>query len=380
MELKNLRDEIDNIDNQIVALYEKRLGIAKEIATVKKEHNVPIENSAREKEIINRVTAGIPDDFKLYAKEVFTTIFSTSKAYQSQIIDTTSKTVNLIKESLDCGLKPFPISGVVACQGVPGSYASIATERLFKISNIMHMKNWDAVFNAVQKGLCEYGVLPIENSSVGSVNEVYDLIRKHKCYIVRGIKLRVQHYLLANKGASIEDIKEVYSHEQAISQCSEYLKGFNDLKINIVDNTAVAAKIVQESGRKDVCCISSRECAGIYGLSILEPNIQNSDSNFTRFIAITKDFKIFEGANKISIMVNLPHEAGSLNKLLTRFSTLGLNLTKLESRPISNSPFEFSFYFDFEANLAKKEVQNLIAELENINDKFVFLGGYSEIL
>ncbi|MGI6136969.1 MAG: bifunctional chorismate mutase/prephenate dehydratase [Clostridiales bacterium] len=380
MELKKLRDEIDNIDDQLAILYKKRMEIARAVAEVKKENNTPIENSVREKEIINRVTSEMPDDIKLYAKEVFTTVFSTSKAYQSQMIDMTSKTVSLIKESLEKGLKSFPISATVACQGIPGSYASIAAERLFKISSIMHMKNWDAVFNAVQKGLCEYGVLPIENSSVGSVNAVYDLMRKHKCYIVRGIKLKVQHYLLANKGASIENIKEIYSHEQAISQCSEFLKGLGDIKINIVDNTAVSAQLVKESGRNDICCIASRECAGIYGLSILEPNIQNSDSNFTRFIAIAKDFKVFEGANKISIMVNLPHEAGSLNKLLTRFSTLGLNLTKLESRPMSNSPFEFSFYFDFEANLARKEVQNLIAELENINDKFVFLGGYSEVM
>ena len=219
MELKKLRDEIDNIDDQLAILYKKRMEIARAVAEVKKENNTPIENSVREKEIINRVTSEMPDDIKLYAKEVFTTVFSTSKAYQSQMIDMTSKTVSLIKESLEKGLKSFPISATVACQGIPGSYASIAAERLFKISSIMHMKNWDAVFNAVQKGLCEYGVLPIENSSVGSVNAVYDLMRKHKCYIVRGIKLKVQHYLLANKGASIENIKEIYSHEQAISQC-----------------------------------------------------------------------------------------------------------------------------------------------------------------
>ena len=152
------------------------------------------------------------------------------------------------------------------------------------------------------------------------------------------------------------------------------------MKITRCDNTALAAKLVAERKEKGVACISSRECAGIYGLKVLKTEVQDNNDNYTRFIALTKKLEIYEGAKKISILVSLPHETGSLNKLLNRFSTLGLNLTKLESRPIGPSPFEFAFYFDFEGDIRRTEVLNLIAELDNTCDKFVFLGGYEEIM
>ncbi|MDD4839879.1 MAG: prephenate dehydratase domain-containing protein [Clostridia bacterium] len=380
MKLDEIRNKIDNVDDKIAKLYVERMELSKEVGLFKKENNIATENTLREKEIINRVTKEMPEDIKLFGKQVFCSLFDTSKAYQSQIVSINSSIKNDIISALKAGKQSFPNSAIIACQGVSGAYSNIATEHIFSFSNIMYFKDFDGVFNAVEKGFCQFGVLPIENSSVGSVNKVYDLMRKHKFYIVRSIKLKVQHYLLANAGIDLKNVKEIFSHEQAIGQCAGFLKELGDVKISVCDNTALAAKMVSESGRKDVACISSRECAGIYGLSILAPNIQDSDSNFTRFIAISKKLQIFEDANKISIMVNLPHEVGSLNKLLNRFSTLGLNLTKIESRPMPNSMFEFAFYFDFEAKVESIEVQNLVAELENTCDYFSFLGSYHEIV
>lgn len=379
MDLEKLRTEIDKVDNQIAELYVKRMELSREVGITKELQRIPLENTLREKEIISRVTATMPDEIKLYGKQVYETLFSTSKAYQSRLVNSTSETKTMVEKALKNGLVSFPINCSVACQGVPGAYSQQAVEKMVEIPNTMFMKDWDSVFNAVEKGLCKFGVLPIENSSVGSVDTVYDLISKHNCYIVRCAKIRIQHYLLAKKGTKLEDIKEIFSHEQAIGQCSIFLKKIPNVKITVVNNTAVAAKTVMESDRTDVACICSRECAGIYGLSVVEPNIHDNENNYTRFIAIAKQLEIYEGANKISITVNLAHEPGSLNKMLNRFSTLGLNLTKLESRPIGSSQFEFNFYFDFDADITRPEVQNLVAELDNTCDRFVFLGAYQEI-
>lgn len=378
-EIKDLRQNINAIDDEIAALYVKRMAIAKEIGEYKVQNKLCVGDANREREIINRVTKDMPQEIKLYGKQLFESLFNTSKAYQTRFVEVDSKVIAGVKKAIQEGVQEFPTSACVACQGVAGAYSQIATDRMFPIADILYFKDWDAVFKAVERGLCDFGVLPIENSNAGSVNAVYDLMRKHNFYIAKSIKLRIQHYLLAKTGTEIGDIKEVFTHEQAVAQCSEFLKTLEEVKVTVVDNTAKAAELVADSERKDIACICSHDCAGLYGLSIVEPNVQNNDNNYTRFIAIAKELKVYQNASKISIMANLPHEAGSLNKVLNRFASLGLNLTKLESRPMSNTSFEFAFYFDIEAKIEQPEVQNLLAELDNTCDKFVFLGAYEEI-
>lgn len=378
MELDELRKAIDKIDDGIVELYLKRMKLALEVAERKSEGRLAVQDHIREMSIINRVTAGVDDELKLYVKQLFETLFETSKAYQCGAMNVHSDIKDAIRAALG-EEKAFPVQASVACQGVMGAYSCIAAEKLFPISSISCFKNWDGVFTAVEKGFCDFGVLPIENSTAGSVIGVYDLMRKHRFYIARSIKLRVKHYLLGTSGAKIGDIREIVSHDQAISQCAEFLKGLGDIKLTRCDNTATAAKIVSESGRTDIACISSKECAGIYGLDVLAAGINDNDSNYTRFIAITNKLNIYKGADKISVTVNLAHEAGSLNKLLNKFSTLGLNLTKLESRPMPGSGFEFSFYFDFDADISETAVQNLLSEIALTADNFEFLGAYEEI-
>ncbi len=377
--IQDLRAGINSIDDEIASLYVKRMELARAIGEYKVENKLTVGDANREREIINRVTKAMPNEIKLYGKQVFESLFNTSKAYQTRYVSVDSKIISEVKEAIAGGVQDFPTSASVACQGVAGAYSQIATDRMFPIADILYFKDWDAVFKAVEKGLCEYGVLPIENSNAGSVNGVYDLMRKHNFYIVRSIKLRIQHYLLAKSGTDIKDIKEIYTHEQAVQQCSEFLKTLSGVKITVCDNTAKAAELVADSERGDVACIASHDCAGIYGLNIVEPSVQNNDNNYTRFIAIAKKLTVYKNASKISIMANLPHEAGSLNRVLNRFAALGLNLTKLESRPMSNTSFEFAFYFDVMADITDIEVQNLLAELDNTSDKFVFLGAYEEI-
>ena len=379
MTLEEVRKKIDACDDKIASAYAERMELVKTVAEIKKQNGLATENTERERSVLNRVTAPFDDGMKLYVKQVFEKIFDTAKAFQTEYIHADSP----VREQIVAAVKraeKFPVSATVACQGIAGAYSQKAADKLFPLANIMFFRDWNAVFGAVEKGLCSYGVLPIENSTAGSVNGVYDLMQKHKCYITRAVKLRVSHALLACDGTEIKDVKEIVSHEQALNQCAEFIKTLGDVKLTRCDNTALAAKLVSEKKEKGVACICDKSCAGIYGLKTLATEIQTNSDNYTRFIAVSKNLQIFDGAKKISVLVNLPHETGSLNKLLNRFSTIGLNLTKLESRPIGSSPFEFAFYFDFEADVREEVVLNLLSELEKTCDRFVFLGGYEEIM
>lgn len=374
------RKEIDVIDDQIAALYAQRMELVKKIGEEKLRGKIALTDAGREKKIISRVTKDLPDDMKLYLKQVFDAIMETSRAYQRRLMSPASALSVTLQNTLSGERESFPGFGTVACQGVEGAYSELAAEKLFKLPDVTYFKTFDGVFQAVEKGLCEFGVLPIENSAVGSVNAVYDLMKKHKFYIVRSIRLKVNHHLLAKNGVRKEEITEIFSHEQALNQCSSLINSLpKQVKITVCSNTAIAAQKVAESVDGSVACISSRDCADLYGLSILESNIQDADNNFTRFICISKNLQIYNGANRISIMMSLPHEAGSLNKTLNKFSTLGLNLTKLESRPLANTSFEFMFYFDFEGQLEDREVLSLLGELDLGSEQFAFLGSYAEI-
>lgn len=377
--IEEYRSQIDALDDEIARLYAERMAIVKKIGEEKKTGHIALTDAGREKKIVARVTKDAPIDMKLYLKQVFDAVLETSRAYQRRLISPRSSLSERLDTVLNGERKSFPSFGTVACQGVDGAYSGLAAERLFKLPDITYFKTFDGVFQAVEKGLCEFGVLPIENSAVGSVNAVYDLMKKHRFYIVGSIRLKVSHHLLAKSGSERSEISEIYSHEQAINQCSALINSLGgDVKVTVCANTAVAAQRVAESDGH-AACISSRDCAELYGLTILESNVQDADNNFTRFICISKNIEIYNGANRISIMMTLPHEAGSLNKTLNKFTTLGLNLTKLESRPLANTSFEFMFYFDFEGQPEDREVLGLLAELDLGSEQFSFLGSYAEL-
>ncbi|MBP5187351.1 MAG: prephenate dehydratase, partial [Clostridiales bacterium] len=311
-----------------------------------------------------------------YERVLFTTMFNLSHSYRNTEYGTRTELADQIHKAIETTPEEFPKSPMVACQGIEGAYSQIATDKIFRHANIMYFRTFDGVFQAVESGLCKFGILPIENSSFGSVTQVYDLMVGHNFHIVRDYKLRISHKLLTNHGARFEDIREVYSHNQAIGQCSRFLKEHPDIKVNIVENTAVAAKSVADSGRKDVAAISSSDCQQLYGLEIIKDDIQNTDNNYTRFICITKELMIFHGASKTSVMLALGHTPGALADTLAKFSSLELNLTKIESRPIPGRDFEFMFYLDFEASVYSEEVISLLCELDAEPTEFAYLGTY----
>ena len=379
MELTELRARIDRVDEQITALFRERMEIGGEIAAYKKEHGLGVLNRGREREILARVSALAGDEFSGYARVLFSTLFELSRSYQMEKIAHKTALADRIHAAVAETPALFPKEAVVACQGVEGANSQIACDKVFQFANIMYVRNFEGVFNAVEKGLCRYGVLPIENSSHGSVNAVYDLMGTHNFSIVRGIRLLIGHRLLAKKGVSLTGVREIFSHEQAIGQCSRFLASLPGVKVTVVENTAAAAKMVADSGRTDIAAIASEDCAQLYGLEVLRRDVQDTDNNYTRFIVISKDTEIYPGSGKISIMFTVNNTPGALQRLISRFSSLSINMTKLESRPISGTDFQYRFYVDVEASVWDENVVNLLCELENDIEGFVFLGSYTEI-
>ena len=380
MDIKDLRNEIDQIDDQIVKLFGQRMDVASRIADYKKEHNLPIFVPAREREKLQDVSEKAGPEMANYTRVLYSMLFELSRSYQSKQNSEKTQLYYNILHAIENTSKLFPQAPMVACQGVEGAYSQIACERIFKAPFIMYFKNFEGVFNAIDQGLCQYGILPLENSTAGSVNKVYDLMNKHNFSIVRTFRLKVDHNLLANPGAKLEDIREIYSHEQAISQCAGFLHNLKNVKIIPLENTAVAAEMVSKSGRKDIAALSSRNCAALYSLQNLAASIQDNGNNYTRFICISKNLEIYPGADKTSIMMILPHRPGSLYKMLARLYTLGINVTKLESRPLPDRDFEFMFYFDLETSIYSEEFVQLMCELDDLCEEFKYLGSYSEVI
>lgn len=380
MDLSELRNKIDEIDTELVRLFTARMDISAQVADFKRENNLPIYVPSRERSILQDVAEKAGPDMANYTRVLYSMIFELSRSYQQKRNTQKSELYHSITQSIENTPKLFPQAPMVACQGVEGAYAQIACEKIFKSPFIMYFKSFDGVFSAIEKGLCQYGILPIENSTAGSVKKVYDLMINHSFSIVRTFRLKIDHNLLANPGAKLEEITEIYSHEQAINQCTEFLKRFPNAKITPVENTAVAASMVAQSGRTDIAALSSRSCEELYGLQCLASNIQDEGNNRTRFICISKNLEIYPGSDKTSIMMVLNHKPGALYKVLARMYVLGINVIKLESRPIPDRDFEFMFYFDLETSIYSEEFVQLMCELDDLCEEFKYLGSYTEVV
>ena len=379
MTIEELRARIDRIDSELIRLYGERMETAAEIGKYKQEHNLPVSDPVREREVLNKVGAEAGEANENGVRALFAFLMAQSRT--SQLLDRKKESDlgQMIRRSLEETPKLFPEKATVACQGVEGAYSQQACEKIFRSPSIMYCKTFDNVFSAIESGLCEYGILPIENSLAGSVNSVYDRLISRNCYIVRSARIKIDHTLLVPPGTKLEDIREVWSHEQAIQQCSDFLSEHKQIRVNISSNTAAAAQMVAESGRRDVAAISSGRCAQLYGLEILKTDIQNNSNNHTRFICISRKPEIYPGADRTSLMLALPNKPGALYQLLGRFYAQGINLTKLESRPVPGKDFEFMFCFDIDASVYSPAFARLIEELDVTLEKCAYLGSYSEL-
>ena len=380
MDLMELREQINEIDREMLDLFLRRMQVSSNVAEYKRKNGLPVLDAARERELLANIAQQAGEDLDEYAVVLYSTILSLSRSYQHKKLSPESKYAAIIENARETTAKLFPEKARIACQGVEGAYSQIAASKMFKIPSILYFSSFDGVFAAIESGMCEYGVLPIENSTAGSVKRVYDLMVDHNLYVVRSMRVKIDHNLLSKPGTKLSDVKEIFSHEQAIDQCAAFLRTLKDVKVTVCPNTAVAARMVAESDRKDVAALSSRDCAELYGLIALANSVQDKSNNYTRFICVAKNPQIYPGADRTSIMLVTPHKPGALYNVLARINALGLNLLKLESRPLPEREFEFMFYFDIEGSPYSPELLELISELESDSEEFKYLGTYAETI
>ena len=380
MDISELREQINEIDHEIVELYGRRMETARAIGRYKREHNLPVLDSERERSLLNKVAEQAGEENEQGVRALYHLLIDHSRMRQEMDGHPGSPLGQQIREIVAAMPAIFPEKAMIACQGVEGAYSQLACEKMIRYPSILYCRTFENVFGAIESGLCQYGILPIENSLAGSVNSVYDLMIRHHCYIVRSVRIKIDHTLLALPGTRMDEIREIYSHEQAIQQCSAFLSRHKEWHVNVCTNTAAAARMVAESGRRDAAAISSGHCAALYGLECLSSDIQNNSNNHTRFICISKKPEIYPGADHTSLMLVLPNHPGSLYQLLSRFNALDINLIKLESRPLPGRDFEFMFYFDLEASVGSPTFSRLIEELDITLNQFSYLGSYSEVV
>ena len=381
-ELSELRQEIDRIDAEIFRLFSERAEVSGDVAAYKREHGMRVFDPARERAKVADASSRAPEDLATYAQVLMELLMEASRSRQHALLADSADdpTLARIQQARAATPELFPPSARVSCQGVEGAYSQIAAERIFRHPQISYAPTFDAVFRTVEQGLARYGVLPLENSTAGSVNQMYDLMMEHSFHIVRTTRVKIDHNLLALPGAEFSSIRDIYSHEQAIGQCAEFLSGLPDVRVHVCENTAVAARRVAESGRTDAAALSSRPCADLYGLEVLASAVQDRDNNYTRFACISKDLEVYPGADRASLMIVLPHAPGALYKLLAKFYALDINILKLESRPIPERDFEFMFYFDIACPVAAPEFSSLMATIGSLCQECRFLGSYTEVI
>ena len=386
MNLNDIRKEIDQIDDELCELLCRRMECSLQVAAYKAENHLPVFNSGREEEILQRVgTACAATDhhqvgYDQAAKLTFATIMDCSRALQHRQLAAGED----LRRRIAAAQKVLPPkTPTVICQGQPGAFSDEAAAKLFPCSaesehRPTFVSSFEDVFKAVRRGDADYGILPVENSSTGSVNEVYDFIMAYQFTITAAVELPIQHCLIVNPGTTLSQIERVVSHPQALSQCKDFIARHALTPIPF-ENTASAAKMLAECPDCKTAVIASARAASLYGLTILETSIQNVSQNYTRFIAIAREPFIPPDANKISLIFSLPHTTGSLYRILSRFSMAGLNLTKLESRPLQNGEFAYAFYLDFEGNIQHPATLDLLCALSEELQRFNFLGNYREL-
>ncbi len=380
MELTELNEQIAAIDGQLSRLFARRMDLSGQVARERLSQGLTPADLTGQREAKARFQDAAGEEMGGYAGIVYSTIQDVSASYQESFERAPSELCQRIARSLKNTNALFPETATVVCQGVEGAYSQIAADKLFRDPRISYVNRFEAVFSAIDTGFCQYGVLPLENSTAGSVNRIYDLMMQYNFSIVRSVRIKVDHNLMVHPGVKLSDVKEIFSHEQAISQCAGFLKTLPGVKVTVFENTAMAAKHVAESDRRDVAALSSHACGALYGLDTLAADVQDKGNNYTRFICIGKEPQIFPGADRTSVMLTLSHRPGSLYRIMSRITALGINLTKLESRPLPDRDFEFMFYFDLDTSVYSPRFLQLMGDLEDMCETFRYLGSYSEVV
>lgn len=380
-ELEECRKEIDVLDRQIADLFEQRMKVCREIGVYKAAHQLPVLDAGRERELLAAKASMIRDAALLpEVMDLFETIMASGRKVQmrSEAAEDPAHAAELEAYEAMTQWKGNPLKEQrVLYQGQPGAYCEEAAMAFFgKDCDRMNLKTWDGVFRGIREGFGDYGVVPIENSSTGSISDVYDLLGRFGCYIVGESVVRVEHCLLACGDADLRSITDVYTHEQGFRQCGHFLEAHKQWSQHEMANTATAAKYVAEAGDRTKAAIASRRAAELYGLQILQFRINENAHNYTRFLVVAAEPRFPADADKISVRFQVPHSEGSLSRVLRVFARAGLNLEKLESRPLPDERWKYDFYADFTGNLRQGNLKQVIRELIAATVTFRVLGNY----
>lgn len=377
VDLAESRARIDEIDARIIDLFQRRMRISRDVAAYKKATGMQVFDKTREDAKVARAREMADAEFKDYMPTLFDLLMEMSRSYQDGIL---AHETELSHETRSIERAAFPQSARVAVQGVQGAYSHIVATELFDGPNVSFCSTWEDVCDAVETGEVEFGVLPLENSTAGAVDRVYALMQSRGLSIVRAATMRIEHDLLAKPGVTIEDVAEVFSHEQALRQCEGFIAGLpGDAVASVRANTAMAAQAVANSPRRDVAAISSEACARIYGLEVLARDIQDEGDNYTRFVCVARKPALYGNPTTSSFLIVTPHIAGALHRVLARLATLGINMTKLQSRPIPGREFEFMFYVDVQCVPGDEAFDAMARQIPTLCDVCRYLGSYEEI-
>ncbi|MBQ8297353.1 MAG: chorismate mutase [Ruminococcus sp.] len=368
MDLKQLRDNIDEIDGQILSLFLERMELCRDVAEYKRINNLPVFQGGREDQVINRIKELTGDpNLENGTAALFTTIMDISKHLQNQKLLGNAP-------GYEFTVPDFESASSIGCQGTSGANSETAARLIFGDKPLKFYRTFEDVFKAVESGEIEYGVLPVHNSTAGSVTTTYDLMGQYSMYIVRTVCVEINHCLAAKTDIPVSEISCVYSHPQALSQCSDYISHHN-LKTSDYSNTATAAELVKNSSEDEkIAAICSKDCAEKLGLHIISEDVADCPVNRTQFICFSRNLQVMPDADTISVMLKIPHTQGSLYRLLTKFYVNGMNLCKLESRPVKDGSFEVMFYLDFSGKITDTHVKALLTDLGNTLEYFRFLG------
>lgn len=374
-DLQNIRPEIDKIDRELVHLFEERMELCEEVAEFKINTGKKVFDPAREEEKLKTLGALAGTEFnKQCIEELFTQIMCMSRKLQYQkLAENGQQEEYTFTEAEDIRRENI----TVAYQGVEGAYSHQAMLQYFgKDVKNFHVPTFREAMEVIRDGKADYAVLPIENSSAGSVNDVYDLLLEFENCIVAETFVKVEHALLGLPEASMGDIKTVYSHPQALMQCSRFLEQHKEWKGISELNTAVSARKVVEAGDKSQAAIASAMAAELYGLKVLEKGINHNRDNITRFFIVSRDKVYTKQAKKVSISFELQHTSGTLYNMISHLIFNHLNMTKIESRPIEGRNWEYRFIIDVEGRLSDPDMKNALLGIREESQAFRILGNY----
>jgi len=377
--LKPYRDEIDRIDRDIAGLFQRRMRVVEDVARYKLERDLPVLDVQREREVL-AAKAELAEDAAMRGDlaALFESVMAISRRRQRVLVHEhgPEPEYDRLRRSI-AAARPPVANPRVAYQGVPGAYSEQACVDFFGSGvNCLGLEQFEDVFLALKEGRADYGMLPIENSSTGAIRQVYDLLGQYEYFLVGETSVQVEHCLMAPKGASLDTIRQVYSHEQGLFQSERFLKQHPAWEQRSVADTAGAARYVAQSGDVTKAAICSARAAEIYGLEILVRGTNHNADNTTRFVVVSPTMELQEGADKISAVFTVPHQAGSLHQMLTIFTVNGLNMVKLESRPVPGKKWEYMFFLEFTGSLTAPGMDGVLRELTQTAASFRVLGNF----